>query len=213
MINIIICDNNEIFSNTLSKMVAWFFKNEGLNTNIIFIKEYDKKFEETLTLNNQIYILGFEDEKNSYESITKKIKNMDRAIPILILNNKCKQSFFNFLSGTTHLKNIYRKSDSTNKVKFKDKNTYYSLNINKILYITTNPNKRQTIIQYENTQYQISKSLTEVISMLNDDFIQTHRSCYINKKRLEYMDLTNNIIKFDNNTFIENLSRKFKRKI
>ena len=67
-------------------------------------------------------------------------------------------------------------------------------------------NKRQTIIKYEN-----NISLTEIIEMLDSRFIRTHRSCYINKNRLEYMDLTNNIIKFDNNTSIEYLSRRFKR--
>jgi len=53
--------------------------------------------------------------------------------------------------------------------------------------------------------------LNSVLSMLDDRFIRTHRSCYINKNRLEYMDLTNNIIKFDNNTSIEHLSRRFKK--
>ena len=96
-------------------------------------------------------------------------------------------------------------------IQFKDKNTYYSLNLDKILYITTDTNNRHTIIKYENNTYKISKSLTEIIDMLDSRFIRTHRSCYINKNRLEYIDLTNNIIKFDNNTSIEYLSRRFKR--
>ena len=69
------------------------------------------------------------------------------------------------------------------------------------------------IKKYEDNSYKISKPLNEIIDMLDSRFIRTHRSCYINKNRLEYMDLTNNIIKFDNNTSIEYLSRRFKKEL
>ena len=135
---------------------------------------------------------------------------MNKAIPILIMNDNCKKEFFNFLSGSTYLK-TNKNIDCPKSIQFKDKNTYYSLNLDKILYVTTDTNSRQTIIKYENNTYKISKSLIEIIDMLDSRFIRTHRSCYINKNRLEYIDLTNNIIKFDNNTSIEYLSRRFKK--
>ena len=100
---------------------------------------------------------------------------------------------------------------NTKSIQFKDKNTYYSLNLDKIVYIVTDKNNRQTIIKYENNIYKISKSLTEIIDMLDSRFIRTHRCCYINKDRLEYIDLTNNIIKFDNGITIPYLSRRFKK--
>lgn len=208
MINVVICDNDEKFINTFSKVVTWFLKSEGLETNIIVINNYNKDFEETLNLNNLMYFLCL---PNS-DKIISKINDKNKGIPIILLDDKCKKSFFNFLNGNTSLKSSEKENFSKSKtIELKDKNTYYSLNLDKILYITTDTNKRQTIIKYENNTYKISKSLTEIVDMLDSRFIQTHRSCYINKNRLEYMDLTNNIIKFDNNTSIEHLSRRFKK--
>ena len=214
MINVVICDNNKKFTNIFSKVITWFFRSEGLETNIIIVNNYNNDFEKTLELSNQIYILGLNDKSNGLENITNKINNKNKAIPILIMNDKCKKEFFNFLSGNTNLKNDKNTEFSKSKtIQFKDKNTYYSLNLDKILYVTTDTNNRQTIIKYEDHIYKVSKSLNDIIDMLDSRFIRTHRSCYINKNRLEYMDLTNNIIKFDNNTSIEYLSRRFKKNL
>ena len=40
MINVIICDDNTKFINTFSKVITWFFKSEGLDTNIIIVNDY-----------------------------------------------------------------------------------------------------------------------------------------------------------------------------
>ena len=149
MINVVICDDNKKFINTFSKVITWLFKSEGLETNIIIVNDYGDDFKKTLDLNNQIYILGKNYENNSFKNIANIINNKNKAIPILIINDNCKKEFFNFLNGSINLKsnnNIeYPKSKT---IQFKDKNTYYSLNLDKILYITTDTNNRQTIIKY-----------------------------------------------------------------
>ena len=206
MINVVIYDNNDKFINTFSKMVTWFLKREGFNPNIIIVKNHEE-FKKTLTLDNQIYILSNID----YNNILKEINNLNKGIPILIINELCKKEFFNFLSGNTNYKSNNKQCSNIKTIQFKDKNTYYSLNLDKILYIVTDKNNRQTIIKYENNTYKVSKPLVDVVNMVDSRFIRTHRCCYINKDRLEYMDLTNNIIKFDNNITIPYLSRRFKK--
>ena len=51
MINVIICDDNTKFINTFSKVITWFFKSEGLDTNIIIVNDYGENFKNTLDLN------------------------------------------------------------------------------------------------------------------------------------------------------------------
>ena len=104
MINVVICDDNEKFSNTFSKVITWFLKGEGFYVNVTIISNYEKDFDKTLELNNQIYILGINNE-----NIVKKIKDLNMAIPILIMNDKCKKKFFDFLSGSTNLKDDGKK--------------------------------------------------------------------------------------------------------
>lgn len=205
MINVVIYDNNKKFINTFSKIITWFLKGEGLDSNTIIAKTYEE-FKNTLTLTNQIYVLGI-----TNDDILNEINKLNKGIPILIMNDMCKKGFFDFLSGSTSYISNKKEYPNIKTIQFKDKNTYYSLNLDKILYVTTDTNNRQTIIKYENNTYKISKPLIEIIDMLDSRFIRTHRSCYINKDRLEYMDLTNNIIKFDNNVTIPYLSRRFKK--
>ncbi len=211
MINIIICSEDKNFSNTFSSFISSFFKYEGINSNIIVITKYGTDFKNTFKLSNQIYILNHEDKDNSFDSISKQILSTNKDASILIITDKTKNKFFNFLKGSTKFHNNVNLNNNKT-INFKDKNTYYSLVLDKILYITTDTNHRQTVIQYENKIYKISKPLNIFMELLDERFIQTHRSCYINKNRLEYMDLTNNTIKFDNNISINYLSRNFKKK-
>ncbi len=211
MINIIICSEDKNFSNTFSSFISSFFKYEGINSNIIVITKYGTDFKNTFKLSNQIYILNHEDKDNSFDSISKQILSTNKDASILIITDKTKNKFFNFLKGSTKFHNNVNLNNNKT-INFKDKNTYYSLVLDKILYVTTDTNHRQTVIQYENKIYKISKHLNIFMELLDDRFIQTHRSCYINKNRLEYMDLTNNTIKFDNNISINYLSRNFKKK-
>ena len=111
MINVVICDNDERFINTFSKVITWFLKSEELETNIIVVSDYNEKFNDTLSLNNQMYFLCL---PNSYE-IINKINNKNKDIPVILLNDKCKKSFFNFLSGNTSLKSNDKDNFSNNK--------------------------------------------------------------------------------------------------
>ena len=49
--------------------------------------------------------------------------------------------------------------------------------------------------------------------MLDDRFIQTHRSCFINNDRKVKVDKTDKIITFDNGDTIDLLSDKYKKDV
>ena len=57
----------------------------------------------------------------------------------------------------------------------------------------------------------INKTLNDIIDMLDERFIQTHRSCYINDERKVSIDKKNRIIYFDNGESIDLLSDKYRK--
>jgi len=100
-----------------------------------------------------------------------------------------------------------------NTIRFSDRNILYTININDILYITKDSFERKTIIKTDYTEFKVSKSLIEIIDMLDDRFIQTHRACYINSDRKVTIDKSNRIITFDNGETVDLLSDKYRKEV
>ena len=57
----------------------------------------------------------------------------------------------------------------------------------------------------------IIQNLLEIINMLDNRFIQTHRACYINSDRKVTIDKSNRLITFDNGETIDLLSDKYRK--
>ena len=55
--------------------------------------------------------------------------------------------------------------------------------------------------------------MTEIESLLSNDFIKTHKSCIINKDRIIKIDMREKKIYFDNHEAIDLLSRNFKKNV
>lgn len=100
-----------------------------------------------------------------------------------------------------------------NTIRFSDRNIVYTININDILYITKDSFERKTIIKTDYTEFKVNKTLIELIEMLDDRFIQTHRACYVNSDRKVKVDRGNKIITFDNGETIDLLSDKYKKEV
>ena len=92
-------------------------------------------------------------------------------------------------------------------------NVTYNINLDDILYITKDSVERKTIIVTNYGEIKTSKSLKEVIDMLDDRFIQTHRACYINNDKVSAIDKTNKTIMFKDNTTTDLLSDRFKKMV
>ena len=98
-------------------------------------------------------------------------------------------------------------------LRLNDRNITYTIDISDILYITKDSYERRTIIKTDYNEIKVNHSLNEIIGMLDNRFIQTHRACYINNDRLRKVDKTNKIITFDNGETIDLLSDKYKKDV
>lgn len=232
MINVIICDDNQKDRNKVVNVVNDFMKRKGLQHQNHIYDDYNKKFyniiEQKISL--KIYLLDIETPSGSGIDIARKIRKNDVDSVIIFLT--CHEElgnvilkndlmFLSFINKFDDFNN--RLNKSLNKaldllknrkiIRINDRNITYTIDINDILYITKDSFERRTIIKTDYDEIRVNKSLNDIISMLDDRFIQTHRACYINNERRVKVDKTDKIITFDNGDKIDLLSDKYKKEV
>ena len=232
MINIIICDDNEKDLNNAQKIAKKFMDKNKQEYKIHLFDDYNRKFyslsESKLPF--KIYLLDIETPSRSGIDVAREIRRKDVDSVIIFLTAheelgnvilKKELMFLSFINKfddfENRLNNSLEKSldllNKKNTIRFTDRNILYTININDILYITKDSFERKTIIKTDYTEFKVSKSLSDIVGMLDDRFIQTHRACYINSDRKVTVDKGNRIITFDNGETIDLLSDKYRKEV
>ena len=127
-------------------------------------------------------------------------------------------SFINkFDNFDIRLSNCLKKSlqiyKHKNTIKLSEKNVTYTINLDDIIYITTDNFERKTIIVTTYGEIKTSKTLNYISKLLDDRFIQTHRACFINSDKVSNIDKTNKLITFNNGDTTDLLSDRFKKRV
>lgn len=232
MINVIICDDNQKDRNKVISLVNNFMTKNKIEYKIYEFNDYDKTFYSAIEkkMPFKIYLLDIDTPSGSGIDIARVIRKTDIDSVIIFLTGheelgnivlKNDLMFLSFINKFDNLEIRLNKSlkKSLNLLKqkrvirFSDKNILYTINIEDILYITKDSFERKTIIKTDYDEFKVGKSLAEIKNMLDDRFIQTHRSCYINSDRKVIIDKTNKIIKFDNGETIDLLSNKYGKEL
>jgi len=230
MVNIVLCDDNQKDRKNIIEIVKEFMNKNKIEFDIYEFEDYNKKFNEILErkLPSKIYLLDIETPSASGIDIARKIRSKDvdsiiifltahEELGNIILKNELMfLSFINkFDNFKLRLNNSLKKSLSLLKhkrmIKFTDRNIVYTINIDDILYLTKESFERKTIIKTDYAEFKVSKTLYELVQMLDDRFVQTHRSCFINNDRKVSIDRTNRIILFDNGESTDLLSDKYRK--
>lgn len=229
MVNIIMCDDNDKDRNNVIKIVDDFMSKNSIEYHTYVYKDYDKKFMEIIErkIPFKIYLLDIETPSKSGIDVAREIRRKDTDSVIIFftaheeLGNIVLKNDLMFLSFINKFDNLNdRLSQSLKKalsilkqkqvIKFSDRNTIYTINIDDILYLTKESFERKTIIKTDYAEFKVNNSLSEIINMLDNRFIQTHRSCFINNDRKVKIDKTNKMIYFDNGEYTDLVSDKYK---
>ena len=230
MLNVIICDDNEKDRNNAVKVVKEFMTKSKQEYDLHVFNDYNKSFYDIVQrkIPFKIYLLDIETPTRSGIDVAREIrrKDVDSVIifltaheelgNIILKNDLMFLSFINkFDDFENRLTNSLKKSlellKQKNVIKFMDRNILYTININDILYITKDSFERKTIIKTDYTEFRVNKTLADIIAMLDNRFIQTHRACYINSDRKVKIDKTSRTITFDNGETTDLLSDKYKK--
>lgn len=230
MVNVIICDDNDKDRASVLEVVDSFMKKNKIDYKTHCYNDYNKKFYDIIDskVPYKIYLLDIETPSASGIDIARKIrtKDVDSVIcfltvheelgSVILKNDLMFLSFINkFDNMKTRLNNSLKKALELLKhkrvIKFTDRNIVYTINIDDILYLTKESYERKTVIKTDYTEFKVSKTLTELVAMLDDRFVQTHRSCFINEDRKVSIDRANRIILFDNGETTDLLSDRYKK--
>lgn len=232
MINVVICDDNEKDRKNVVTVVKEYMAKNKIEYNMHLYSDYNNNFQKMIEskVPFKIYLLDIETPSRSGIDVAREIRKKDVDSVIIFLtaheelgnvvlkNDLMFLSFINKFDNledrlNTSLKKSLELLKHKNVIKFLDRNISYTINVNDILYVTKESFERKTIIKTDYSEFKVSKSLSEIMSMLDNRFVQTHRACYVNSDRKVSVDKINRIITFDNGETIDLLSDKYKKEV
>ncbi len=226
MINIIICDDNVKDANKIEKIVKRYFNK--MDFNVYKYNDYDNKFFKIVSsdLINKIYLLDIEAPSMSGIDVARIIRKTDYSSVIIFLSGhddlsrivaKKNIMSLNFINKFDNLEHNLKYSldlalsvvGKRRRVKFESRNVIYNIALDNILYVTRDTLSRKSIIVCDNNIYEVYINLKNVVGKLGDDFVQTHRACYVNKNRVKVINYKEKYIMFDNSKMIDLVSKKY----
>ncbi len=233
MIKIIVVDDDNEMHNTVRQIIRKVIFNIDSEIKIYNFSKMCGELETEILDNScpKIYLLDIElANSGSGIQIAKKIREKDWDSQIIFMTNHDKMF-------ETVYRNVYQVFDFIEKfhdfsprlekdlkailnMKFDNKIFYYSgrnadlqLYMKSILYIHRDSTERKVMLVSDKNTFIISLSLNEVLEKLDDRFAMCHRSCIVNKSRVQKYDWTSKEITLDTGKVLKMLSKKYKKEI
>jgi len=226
--NFIICEDNQNDRNMTRQVITKYMMKNEIDYKIHVYDDYDSNFIKVINrrLPFKIYILDIETPSGSGIDMARIIRNKDVDSVIIFLTGHddlskvvAKKDFLfltfinKFDDAESRLASAIDKALQVVKAKktirFKDGGVIYNINLDDILYVTKDSVERKCIVKTDYSEFKVSKSLTEIIKMLNDNFVKTHRACVVNTKRIASYNKPKRVITFDNGEIVDIVSTRF----
>lgn len=228
MINFIICDDNLEMLQNVKNIINNVMMKNNYAYKIHPFTEYDQQFYQTMNsrISNKIYVLDIETKHSSGIDVARKIRIKDVNSVIIFLTShdelgsvllRDEIMFLTFINKLDNykkrLQSAIRKSVQVigkNKIlRFEHHGAIFTIPEKDILYITRDAVERKIIIVTDTTEFKLSKTLSDMLSLLSNDFVQSHKSCIVNSRRVNIVNKRTKKIIFDTGVEIEFLSRKY----
>ena len=232
MINFIICDDIPKDRKMIEKIISKYMMKNKLEYKTHIFDDYDDQFIEIVNkkLPFKIYILDIETPTRSGIDIARIIRHKDVESVLIFLTGHQELSevvmkndfiFLSFINKFDDCENRLTKAiDKSLKmfkvkktIRFKDNGILYAIPLEDILYITRDSIDRKCIIVTDYNEFKVGKNLNEIENMLNDNFVKTHRACFMNKKRVVSFNKAKRMVRFDNGTKCDLISTRFNKEL
>ncbi len=230
MLDFIVCDDDEIVRKNVGNIINKCMMKNNHAYKVKLFSDYNDKFMKELENHNsyKVYILDIEAPSKSGIDIARKIRKKDKESAIIFLTGH-EECGYSVLKSCTNFLTFISKFDEyeenlINAIKealellhikkvltYTEHNVTYNITISNILYITKDTINRKSVIVTDNNIHKTYTAINELLKKLSPVFIQTHRSCIVNKERIEKIDKNKNIIYFDNGVKIDLLSDNYKK--
>lgn len=233
MLRFIICEDNKEFLMKLNTSINKVMMPYNFEYKINKFTQYNEELEEIIERKNEtkIYILDIVLPDVSGLEIASEIRENDQDSTIIFItaHNECRDDiFYSRLLAIDYIpkdkfwvdrfeqtiaytvKIVNRKRVFTFEYNYNS----YRIPYDNILYIEKLQEDRKCVIVTEdNKEYEISKSITQLMQMLGPNFFQSHKSCIVNIEKIKKVNYAENTITFKNGASGYFLSNRNKRSL
>ena len=177
---------------------------------------------------HKVYILDIElGNKVSGITVAKLIRSTDYESEIIFITNHDKMfesahraiyEVFDFIEKfhefdkrfKKDIKEILKRNFDNKMFIYKANNADLSIYYREILYIYRETNERKLVIVTKNNKYRITLSIKEVAKLLDERFIKCHRSCIVNKDKVEEKNYKEGYFTLNTGEKVYLLSKKYR---
>lgn len=231
---IVVIEDDEKIRNQIDKIIKEFsFENE-CDIDTLFFNRYDKNLkEEILSVQYpKVYITDIE-LKNSISGIeiAKRIRAVDWDSEIIFITSHDSmfeqvhrnllevfefiekfQDFENRLKRD--LKMIYRKKNDKKVLKISGKKVSVELYMKNITHVIREKEDRKVVIHTNNdVEFRVNATLQEIKDQLDNRFVQTHKSCLVNKDFIVSKNYSQGYLDLSTGLRLYYLSRNYKSEV
>ena len=82
-----------------------------------------------------------------------------------------------------------------------------------ITYISRDKEERKILIHTDTNIFKLNMTLNDIMTLLDERFIQTHRACITNRQRVHEWNWPKSYFVLDNGEKVEYLSKKYKKEV
>ncbi len=176
----------------------------------------------------KIYILDIElGNKVSGINVAKLIRDVDFESEIIFITNHDKMfesvhrsiyEVFDFIEKfhdfdkrlKRDIKEILKRNFDNKMFIYKANNVELSVYYRSILYIYRDTEERKLVIVTESNKYIVALNIKDILDLLDERFVQCHRSCIVNKDRIQEKNYKDGYFVLDNGEKVYMLSKKFR---
>ena len=235
MVKFIIVEDDIAVQEQIKQVLRKISIQKDINLDIVYFTKYDNNLQKELenTLYPKIYVMDIElDNSISGIEIASKIRESDWDSEIIFVT--CHDNMFesvhrqilevfDFIEKFQNMEErlekdfnrIISKKVDKKILNLKGKHADVSIYMKNILYILRDKEERKSIIYTDTDQvnFKVNYSLTDLLNLLDDRFVQTHKSCLANKERMVERNYAKGYFVLNTGEKVEYLSKKFRKEI
>lgn len=229
MVDFVVVDDEKEVLEKVEEIITEVMMKNNVGYHIHLFKDFDEQFYNLShdDTKKKIYILDIQVRELSGIDVARSIRDYDTESVIIFLtafgdlNGRVAEDIIMPLTYINKFNNSHQRLitaidkalDVIGKrkmIRFAEKGSTFTIPVKDIFYIVRDTVERKSMIVTGYNEFKTSKSLVELLEMLGEPFVESHRACIINMDKVRIVDKRNRLITFDNGMKIDLVSPNFK---